>query len=119
MLARPIAEGKEKSAARIPCCRHIFRGWQRRHEGECPGRRSRGKSIARTVESAQSITAESAQNKRSWHTDPSVCHDLYPETGHRVSRPPGPSVWNVSAPARIVLQSFFDDSAGDRRRKRV
>jgi hypothetical protein len=29
-----------------------------------------------------------------------------------VSRPPGPSVWNVSDPARVDLQSFFAALAG-------
>ncbi len=45
--------------------------------------------------------------KRSWQQGPSSCHDLYPETGHTLSRPPGVLVLDVSARRRGTLEPIL------------
>jgi hypothetical protein len=47
-----------------------------------------------------------AHEKRSWQFDPSICHDLYPETGPSGSRPPGRVMFLVSAELKESLEAF-------------
>ena len=91
---------------------------------------SRGRGVADTGRRSQTLMASDfradrriarARKKRSWYADPSSYHDLYPETGHLASRPPGKAMLNISAtpagPLKPVLPFFPASSIGRQRRR--
>jgi hypothetical protein len=73
-----------------------------------------GRADRKSISGRSAASQCAAHKKRSWQIDPSICHDLYPETGQTLGspRPPDIVVVMLSAVLGDGLKPFFPSLAG-------